>query len=163
MIPQITVRVLMISYASRVVLVLFGYAISFSPSTPAQVLSPESLLEEVVSLYQGTMEASFVHQLSSELWEGSRTLTGSIQLSGDQYRIETLFEIIIGRGDEVWIYRPEDQQVLITTVEESDQAYSPAHYSILTKNFTVLKHTLVRRSVVFHISVSSYTLPMRIF
>lgn len=125
MIPQITVRVGMISYASRVVLVLFGYAISFSPNTPAQVLTPESLLEEVVSLHQGTMEASFVHKLSSELWEGSRTLTGSIRLSGDQYRIETLFEIIIGRGDEVWIYRPEDQQVLITSVEESDLAYSP--------------------------------------
>ena len=125
MTPQITVRVVMISYASRVVLVLVGFAVSFSPSPRAQVLSPESLLEEVVSLCQGTLEASFVHKLSSELWEGSRTLTGNIQLSGDQYRIETLFEIIIGRGDEVWIYRPEDQQVLITSVEESDLAYSP--------------------------------------
>ena len=60
----------MISYASRVVLVLFGFAISFSPNTSSQVLSPESLLEEVVTLYQGTMEASFVHKLSYELWEG---------------------------------------------------------------------------------------------
>ncbi len=115
----------MISYASRVVLILFGFAISFSPNTPAQVLSPESLLEDVVSLYQGTMEASFVHKLTSELWEGSQTLTGSVQLLGDQYRIETLFEIITGRGDEVWIYRPEDNQILITTIEEDGLAYSP--------------------------------------
>ncbi|MCY4160000.1 MAG: outer membrane lipoprotein carrier protein LolA, partial [Bacteroidetes bacterium] len=109
----------------RVVLLVCGYFVSVPLCTMAQAPSPMSLLEELVVRYQTTMEASFVHQLTSELWDESQIFTGQVQLWGDRYRIETLSEIIIGRGEEAWIYRPEENQVLITTIEGEGLAYSP--------------------------------------
>lgn len=109
----------------RVALVLFACILAICPGTLAQMPSPAALLEEVVDRYQGTMEATFVHHLTSEAWTGSQTLTGTLQLSGDHYRIETFHEVITGQGDEVWIYRAEENQVIITTIDGDGVAYSP--------------------------------------
>ncbi|MCY4170677.1 MAG: outer-membrane lipoprotein carrier protein LolA [Bacteroidetes bacterium] len=91
----------------------------------AQVPSPSSLLQQVTSRYQDPIVASFVHTSTSEYWEGSQSVTGSIQLHQNQYRIETLTEIITGIDNEAWIYRPQENQVLITTIDAEGLAYSP--------------------------------------
>lgn len=106
-------------------LILTGILISVADCALAQTSSPASLLRDVITRYQTTMEATFVHTLTSEIWDGAQTHTGRIQLRGDQYRIETLYETITGKGEEVWIYRPEDNQVLITTMGDSGLPYSP--------------------------------------
>ena len=118
---------LMIRSASglRVALILIGYIVPVSTGVLAQVPSPVALLDEVVARYQNTMEATFVHHLTSEAWDGSQTLTGTVQLWGDRYRVETLHEVITGQGEEVWIYRAADNQVLMTTVDRDGLAYSP--------------------------------------
>ncbi len=118
-------------------LILLGFTIPVSAGALAQVPSPMALLEEVVARYQNTMEATFVYHLTPEAWDGSQTLTGTLQLWGDRYRIETLHEVIIGRGEEVWIYRAADNQVLITTVDEDGMAYSPG---ALFRSYAELYH-----------------------
>jgi len=105
--------------------ILSGCIGSIPVCSTAQVPSPASLLEELVVRHQTTMEATFVHHLTSEIWDESQTITGSVQIWGDQYRIETLSEIITGKGEEAWIYRPGDNQVLITTIDREGLAYSP--------------------------------------
>lgn len=118
----------MIFFHSRLRIVLIGFGLIVSCPTWgfAQVPSALSLLEEVLARYQTTMEADFVHTLTSEIMDGSQTLTGHVQLKGSQYRIETLYEVIIGQGDEAWIYRPQEKQVLITRVDDPTRAYSPS-------------------------------------
>ena len=106
-------------------LLLFGCVISVPAYTLAQVPSPMSLLEDVVARYHNTVEATFTHQLTSDIWDGSQITTGVIQLWGDQYRIETLYEVITGQGQDAWIYRPEENQALLITIDEEGLAYSP--------------------------------------
>ncbi len=109
----------------KIALILFVYIVQVSTGAVAQVPQPMVLLQEVISRYQNPMEATFVHRLTSEAWDGSQTLTGTIQLWGDQFRIETFDEVILGQGEEVWIYRAADNQVLMTTLDMDGLAYSP--------------------------------------
>ncbi len=90
-----------------------------------QIPSPSSLLRDVTLRYQEPIEASFIHTLTSEFWGESQSMTGSIKLHKNQYRIETLSEIITGINNEAWIYRPEENQVLITTIDAEGLVYSP--------------------------------------
>lgn len=119
----------------RKVLAPLGVVLTLSPCALAQVPSPVALMDEVMVRYRDTMEAQFVHHLTSEIWDGSQTMTGTVQLWGDQYRIETLSEVITGKGDETWIYRPQENQVLITTVDGDGLAYSP---SVLFRSYRQL-------------------------
>ena len=105
------------------------------PDAQSQIPSADVLLEKVALRYQDTMEASFEHTLTSDFWDGSQTMTGSIQLYKNQYRIETLYEVITGQDDEAWIYRPEENQVLITTIDEEGLAYSPGTLFRSYENF----------------------------
>ncbi len=104
---------------------LFGCFILPSVCALAQTPSPFSLLENVTANYENTVEATFVHQLTSDIWDEPQTTTGTVQLWGDQYRIETLHEIITGQGQEAWIYRPDENQVLLVTIDEEGLSYSP--------------------------------------
>jgi len=91
----------------------------------AQTPSPSCLMKDVTLQYQDPIEASFTHTLTSDFWEESQLIIGSIQLHKNRYRIETLTEIITGIDNEAWIYRPEDNQVLITNIDAEGLAYSP--------------------------------------
>ncbi len=106
-------------------LLCFVCIIAIHSNVQSQIPSANVLLEKIAIHYQEPIEASFEHILTSDLWEGSQTMTGSIQLHKNQYRIETLYEVITGQDDEAWIYRPEENQVLITTIDEEGLAYSP--------------------------------------
>jgi len=116
-------------------LLFLGCIIGTHTNVQSQIPSADVLLEKVALRYQDTMEASFEHILTSDLWDGSQTMIGSIQLYKNQYRIETLYEIITGQDNEAWIYRPEENQVLITTIDEEGLAYSPGTLFRSYENF----------------------------
>ncbi len=112
-------------YRLYTIFLVTGYLVFVSAPISAQVPVPELLLEDVIARYQDTMAAEFIHTTTSEIWEGTQTLTGEVKLWGDRYRIETFNEIITGQGDEAWIYRPNDNQILVTKIDGDGVAYSP--------------------------------------
>ena len=116
--------------------------ISHCTTTMAQ--QPDALLAEVMAKYQGAMQASFTHTMTSPIWDGEQVASGHIVLQDDLYRIETPQELIIGRGTDTWIWRPEDNQLLISTTGEDGLAFAPGallrdynrHYAALSVNET---------------------------
>ncbi len=112
-------------YELKTIALFTGCLFFVSAPVLAQTLEPESLMEEVIARYQDTMEAEFIHTTTSQIWDGTQTLTGVVKFWADQYRIETLNEIITGQGDEARIYRPAENQLLITKIDGDGIGYSP--------------------------------------
>ena len=91
----------------------------------AMAQQPDELLAEVMAQYQGAMQASFTHTMTSPVWDGSQVASGRIVLQDDLYRIDTPHELIIGQGADTWIWRPEDNQLLISTTVDDVLAFAP--------------------------------------
>ena len=91
-------------------------------------------LQELAESRHG-FRADFTYTVSSEYWEEEQALSGTLLLRGSQYRVETDSEIILSHGPDTYVYRPLENQVLITSGEP---AFSPAtlfgnfeeHYSV---------------------------------
>ncbi len=79
-------------------------------------------LQTLASAQDG-FRADFRCTISSPYWEEGQSFSGSLLMQGDRYRVDTGGEIIIAHGADTYVYRPVDNQVLITG---QDPAFSPA-------------------------------------
>ena len=87
----------------------------------------DAIFASVIGRYGHGIRASFEYTMSSEVWDQDFVYSGQILLMDDQYRIENDEELIIGRGPEIWIYRPADNQILISRAVEDELAFAPGH------------------------------------
>ena len=67
--------------------------------------------------------AEFTYTASSAYWDDQQAFSGSLVLQGSRYRIETNAEVILSHGSDTYVYRPLENQVLITSEEPT---FSPA-------------------------------------
>lgn len=96
---------------------------------PRQIMAQDAdaVFASVVENYRGGLSARFVYTMSSEVWSQDLVYSGQLLLFGDQYRIETDHELIIGLGSETQIYRPADNQMLISMTPEDELAFTPGN------------------------------------
>ncbi len=63
-----------------------------------------------------------------KLWEQEESFTGRLILQGEKYRVETGTEVLVVNGQETYVYRPNEKQVLISDVVEDDASFSPSSF-----------------------------------
>lgn len=90
-----------------------------------QAQDANAVFRSVVHRYEQGMHAAFVYTMSSDVWDQDLVYSGHILLLGDQYRIESDEELIIGRGPDVWIYRAADGQILVSRALEDELTFAP--------------------------------------
>ncbi len=73
-------------------------------------------LEQLAASAHG-FRADFTYTVSSAYWDDQQEMHGSLVLQGVQYRVETESEVILSHGLDTYVYRPLDNQVLITATE----------------------------------------------
>jgi outer membrane lipoprotein carrier protein len=74
------------------------------------------------------LRATFTQTMSSAYWENEESFTGQLILQGDKYRVETSTEVLVVNGEETYVYRPTERQVLINDVVEDEASFSPSTF-----------------------------------
>ena len=108
----------------------------------AEAVSAQSLAS-IKALAQSVQHfrASFTYTVSSPYWDDEEEHTGSLAVQGAQYRVETGTDVILSHGPDTYVYRPAENQVLITTGEP---AFSPV---TLFGNFEAFYEAVAMESV----------------
>jgi len=110
---------------------LFCFLLAVALLTPAVTAqSAEALLERMRSKYESltALQASFVQRTTSDFLESDDVFTGTIVLSGDQYRVETPGHMFVSNGETVWVYNEADEQVLINNHEDDETSFSISRF-----------------------------------
>ena len=68
------------------------------------------------------ISARFTYTISSPFLDESEVARGTFYMRGSQYRVETDTEIILSHGQDTYIYRQPENQVVITS---EDPSFSP--------------------------------------
>ena len=97
------------------------------PAGGALAQDVTAVFERLRTVYDALdgVSADFTHTLSSSFWDGEETMRGHIVVVGDNYRIETDQEVILGLGMETYVYRPDQNQVIISESTEGEAAFTP--------------------------------------
>lgn len=82
--------------------------------------------QKLASKYQNmtSMSAEFVQVTSSAFLESSERFSGTLQLAGDKYRVQTGSQTIVTDGVTLWIHNRAEQQVIINTYENDASSFS---------------------------------------
>jgi outer membrane lipoprotein carrier protein len=90
--------------------------------------SPDALIRRLEAKYNGgqALQAAFTRTLS----QGGQmnSLSGTLTLQGDRYRVETGRQTLVTNGETTWIYTPARGQVLVNDYVEDETAFSPSHF-----------------------------------
>lgn len=106
------------------------------PATNANSKRAKEIIRKVQKKYQelqslkADFEQEFIWQLAGE----TQTIKGLLYLrAGNHYRIETDTQTIVTNGTTVWIYSEPDNQVIIDSIDKSEENSLPKdllfHYS----------------------------------
>jgi outer membrane lipoprotein carrier protein len=91
----------------------------------------ESLLERLQQKYESIegLRAEFTQTVTSAFDEGEpASVSGTILLSGDWYRIEVEGMINVTDGKTSWVYLPDENQMMISDMVEDETAMSPSDF-----------------------------------
>ena len=98
------------------------------PATNANSKRAKEIIRKVQKKYQelqslkADFEQEFIWQLAGE----TQTIKGLLYLrAGNHYRIETDTQTIVTNGTTVWIYSEPDNQVIIDSVDKSEENSLP--------------------------------------
>ncbi len=86
--------------------------------------NPKEIIKKVKKKYQElrSLKADFEQEYVWELAGETRTVQGTLYLkSGDKYRIETENDVIVTDGKTVWTYSKANEQVIIDSLQSSDE------------------------------------------
>jgi outer membrane lipoprotein carrier protein len=87
----------------------------------------EALLKKVVdkmATYKN-FKAELSYTMVNKEMDINEKKTGFIYVKGDSYRIEMEGQIIISDSKTIWTYLVDSQEVMVSNVEEDDEAISP--------------------------------------
>jgi len=99
----------------------------------------ENILNKLESSYQSlsAIKASFTQTLASDYTEETSSMSGTMLLKGENYRLEMKEQTLVTDGTTSWIFLPSDNQVLINNVENDDTVISPSDFfSLHNKDYT---------------------------
>jgi outer membrane lipoprotein carrier protein len=118
--------------SKRLVPALFAAALllgmtSFAPPSRAQP-SADRLVDRLEQKYDGgqALKAQFT-QTTSQNGQMS-TLSGTLTLKGDRYRVQTDRQTLVTDGETTWVYTPAREQVLVNDYIEDETAFSPSRF-----------------------------------
>lgn len=80
------------------------------------------------------------------LEESSDTLTGSVILSKDRYRLELPENIIFFNGESSWSYLPDEKEVTVTKVDKSDDSFMSRPSAVFSIHKSGYKSRLVEET-----------------
>lgn len=87
----------------------------------------EELLKKIVDKMAAykNFKAEISYTMVNKEMDINEKKTGYIYVQGDSYRIEMEGQIIISDAKTIWTYIVDSQEVMVSNVEESDDAISP--------------------------------------
>jgi chaperone LolA len=94
----------------------------------AQTPDADQLVDRLERKYDGgqTLKAQFTQTTSQN--GQMNTLSGTLTLQGDRYRVETNRQTLVTDGETTWTYTPARKQVLVNDYAENETAFSPGRF-----------------------------------
>ncbi len=111
-------------------LALFAAIVLTAGHPTAHAQDAEAVFERLLAKYEAIdgLRAEFTQTMSSAYWDQEESFTGQLILQGDKYRVETGTEVLVVNGQETYVYRPQEQQVLINDVVEDEASFTPSSF-----------------------------------
>lgn len=120
----------MFTRIATVRIALFIALVLATGHSAAQAQDADTIFERLQAKYNAIdgLRAAFTQTMSSAYWEQDESFTGTLILQGDKYRVETGTEVLVVNGQETYVYRPNEQQVLINDVVEDEASFTPSSF-----------------------------------
>ncbi len=111
-------------------LALFAAIVLTAGHSTAHAQEADTIFERLLTKYNSIdgLRAEFTQTMSSAYSDEDQSFTGQLVLQGEMYRVETGTEILIVNGEETYVYRPNEQQVLINDVVEDEASFTPSTF-----------------------------------
>ena len=90
--------------------------------------SANEIVEKVQQKYSQMHDASanFTQKISLRFGKKEQVQSGSVKIkSGNKYRIELPQQVLVTDGKTIWVYSPENKQVLVDNVKQNNGGISP--------------------------------------
>lgn len=116
-----------------------GHPAAYAQTTDAR--QADVVFDRLLAKYNAitSLRAAFTQTMSSAYMEEDESFTGVLILQGEKFRIETATEVLVVNGHETYVYRPNEQQVLINDVVEDESSFLPNEFLLHhDKRFDVL-------------------------
>ena len=125
----------MIARSALACLVLFAALVLTAghPAAHAQTADAQqadAVFDRLLAKYNAidALRAEFTQTMSSSYMDQEESFTGLLILQGEKFRIETATEVLVVNGQETYVYRPIEQQVLISDVVEDEASFLPTDF-----------------------------------
>lgn len=105
----------------------------------AQDKKADDILDRLESSYNSlsALKASFTQTLGSDYVDETTSMSGTMLLKGENYRLEMKEQTLVTDGKTSWIFLPSDNQVLINNVENDETVISPSDFfSLHNRDYT---------------------------
>ncbi len=96
------------------------------PFLAAGAQDSQAILNRLQAIYNAdtSLMAEFYLVANSDYWDTPQQQRGRLQLSGQRYRIETESDVLVVADDVSTLYRREENQVIITSLEGGNDILS---------------------------------------
>ncbi|MFQ5569077.1 MAG: outer membrane lipoprotein carrier protein LolA [Rhodothermales bacterium] len=96
----------------------------------AHAQDADTIFDRLLAKYHAIdgIRAEFTQTMSSTYLDQDESFTGVLILQGEKYRIETGTEVLVVNGTETYVFRPNENQLLINDVVEDDASFSPTDF-----------------------------------
>jgi outer membrane lipoprotein carrier protein len=113
----------MLKYATTALLLVFMLT---SGAHLAEAQSVDAIAQRLNAKYETleTLRAQFTQTMSSQFSDIREKQSGTLVLSGENYRLETGDETYARRGNDVWRYSRSENQVILSDVFDDDGSLS---------------------------------------
>lgn len=102
----------------------------FYPVLHLQAQDAEAVFAQLLDRYAAVdgLEASFTHVMSSTFWDDDQVYSGRLIMHGDRYRIDTDHTVLLVDDENTYVYRIDENQVLISDIEEDQATFMPGTF-----------------------------------
>lgn len=118
----------------------------FSLVASAQVDDSKSriILDNVSAKLQSytNFKIDFTYTMVDKAHGINESMNGKVAMKGKSFNLDFMGRTIIGNGETVWAYSPDDEEVTISSASESDQTANP--WMILTDYNKSFKTKLIK-------------------
>lgn len=112
----------------RVSLMIFLELALLLTAIPSKAINGKAIIEKVNKRYETLkdLSADFQQTFYWKLADETQGFKGKFYIKKpNMLRLETEQQVIVTDGDTVWIYAPENNQVIISSYEESEEPLNP--------------------------------------
>ncbi|HID94953.1 MAG TPA: outer membrane lipoprotein chaperone LolA [Candidatus Latescibacteria bacterium] len=115
------------------------FLVLFLPGVSASKITGKAIVKKVEKRYEKlkTFSVEFQQTFYWKLADKTQGFRGKLYLKKpDMFRVETSHQVIVTDGDTLWIYNPEEEQVIISPYADSEEPSNPqALFFEYTENY----------------------------